>query len=320
MTNFYPIIRPESKNMLQYPVVVFVYKRPEKTEKLLEIIIKSQPSKVYIFSDGPRNAIEKSLNDRVIDIINKLAVKNKKIKFIKNYSKTNLGLRRRIISGLNQVFRKEKAAIILEDDCHPNPDFFIFCSSMLTKYSKSEKVMSINGSTTGGQYKYSYEFTKYPQCWGWATWGRAWAKYDENLVGFNKDSWKLLSRSLGFSGVLSLYWYGVLRLVKIGWTDTWDYQWSYAHFTSKCLAISPSVNMVSNIGFDSAATNTKTKSSVENMRVGSLKWPLKHPSTVKENATITRTIESYFYQNPIALLGLIRQYIYLFWDSYVNRN
>ena len=56
----------------------------------------------------------------LIDKINK----NKKV--IKIYSDKNLGLRQRIITGLNKVFEKEKQAIILEDDCIPTKEFFIY--------------------------------------------------------------------------------------------------------------------------------------------------------------------------------------------------
>ena len=42
------------------------------------------------------------------------------------YSKKNLGLKKRIISGLNEVFKENKNAIVLEEDCLPHEDFFFF--------------------------------------------------------------------------------------------------------------------------------------------------------------------------------------------------
>ena len=46
-------------------------------------------------------------------------------------SKSNKGLKKSIIDGLNYVFENYEKAIILEDDCIPNKSFFLFCSLML---------------------------------------------------------------------------------------------------------------------------------------------------------------------------------------------
>jgi len=45
---------------------------------------------------------------------------------IYEFSEKNLGCKIRISSGLNWVFSKVDHAIILEDDCIPDPSFFSF--------------------------------------------------------------------------------------------------------------------------------------------------------------------------------------------------
>lgn len=299
-----------------YPVVFFVFKRPATTMSFLNLMIKAGINKIYIFADGPRNETEKFETDVVKANINSFIKDNKSLEIITTFNPKNLGLKKNIIQGLNKVFKLEDAAIILEDDCLPTPDFFKFTKAMLTKYKDEPKVMSINGTSTGGRFSHSYDFSRYPQCWGWATWKRAWNLYDSTLTTFTPESWRALAAKLGFNPLLSWYWRTMLTMVKAGWINTWDFQWSYAHFYHEGLSIAPSVNLIKNIGFDLVATNTKTKSKVADMKTNTLSWPLTHPINIDENKSISHRAVYDFYLNPVAIAGLLRQYVYWTWSKY----
>lgn len=304
----------------KYPVVFFVFKRPAITKQFLDMMAASGIKSIYVCADGPRNSEEKVITDSVRNIVHQFAKDNPNIRIINRFATHNLGLKNNIANGLNEVFKIEEAAIIIEDDCLPSPDFFRFTEEMLTKYKNNLRIMSVNGTSTGGQFKYSYSFTKYSQCWGWATWARSWKLYDPSLADFNRISWEKLSAKLDISLVLRCYWKTMLTLVKAGWINTWDYQWSYAHFSHNGLAIAPSCNLIQNIGFDAVATNTKTKSSVANLSTSKLTFPLTHPPIVGESLSVSKRIEHSFYANPIAILGLLRQYVYWIWSKYAHRN
>jgi hypothetical protein len=133
-------------------------------------------------------------------------------------------------------------------------------------------------------------------------------------------SWTQLARNLWGNPVLRWYWNSMLQLVQNNRINTWDFQWSYAHFLYAGLAIAPSSNLIKNIGFDQSATNTKTRSSVANLETASLQFPLTHPPKVIENMDITNSIENKFYNNPIAILGMLRQYFYWMVDRYAHRD
>ena len=45
-------------------------------------------------------------------------------------------------TGFSWVFEKEEQAIILEDDCIPNLDFFRYCDEMLEKYKDDERALT----------------------------------------------------------------------------------------------------------------------------------------------------------------------------------
>lgn len=296
-----------------YPVIFFTFKRPHTTYQFLERFVQAGVKKIYIFADGPRNNKEEKLTAQVKKEIIRFISNNPQIIVIVSYSNKNIGLKDNIISGLNSVFSTEQAAIIVEDDTLPHPDFFRFCNTMLTKYSSNPKVFSINGTSVGGRYRGSYDFTKYSQCWGWATWKRAWNYYDPKMQSYSKQKWHILAKDLNLSYVMTYYFQLMFYLVKVGQINTWDFQWSYAHFYNHALAISPVVNLIQNIGFDDAATNTKVQTSVSRLILSSLPSSIIDPNDVSENMSVSRQIEHKFYANPIAILGLIRQYLYWYW-------
>ena len=79
--------------------------------------------------------------------------------------------------GMQWVFSHVEAAIFFEDDCVPDPTFFPFCYELLEKYREDERVMVVAGSNVafGLDIPHSYYFGTYGNCWGLATWRRAFA-------------------------------------------------------------------------------------------------------------------------------------------------
>ena len=160
--------------MNKKPLLIIAFNRPNKFHKLMNIALRSNyVSKIYIKIDGPRNFEDKKKIELILKIIEKK--KNKNI-FL-NYEKNNIGLRSNIILGINWIFKKEKDAIILEDDNIPSKDFFKFCSKMLDMYRDSKEVMHISGTNFSNKAnKNDFFFSKMPDIVGWATWKKSWKK------------------------------------------------------------------------------------------------------------------------------------------------
>ena len=57
------------------------------------------------------------------------------------------------------------------------------------------------------------------------------------------------------------------------------------------LSVSPSVNMVSNLGFRADATQTVLEGDVSHMPMGSMPFPLRHPPFVAENPRVEEHFE-----------------------------
>ncbi len=264
---------------LTTPVAFIVFNRPETTIRVFEQIRKAKPETLLLIADGPRpnkkGEYEKCREvKKIVDNI------DWECKVLKNYSDINLGCKKRISSGLQWVFENVEEAIILEDDCLPNPTFFRFCQEMLEKYRSEDRIMHISGTNVHlnpDPTDNSYYFSKYPHVWGWATWKRAFQNYDVDMRDWPEHrGYKLLNE------IISDAWYrkylvDVLDDIYKGYVDTWDYQWNYAIWKKKGLCVSPNRNLISNIGFGAGATHTPKKNIFADRETYNLLFPLVHP-------------------------------------------
>jgi hypothetical protein len=262
------------------PVALFVFRRPETTRRVFDAISKAQPTKLLLIADGPRpdRKGEAEACRQVREIVTRV---DWPCEVFQNFSDTNLDCGDRIISGLDWVFSLVEEAIILEDDCLPDPSFFSFCQELLERYRGDRRIAYISGNNFVEKYTVlasSYYFSQIGGTWGWATWRSEWQRFDRYLSGWpdlKRD--KILEEVFDRPQAVKY----LTRIFDQMYADTppdvWDYQWLYAGLKSNSLAIVPRVNLVTNIGFGEGSTHTTS----ENLRLmfaaSSIEFPLKHP-------------------------------------------
>ena len=175
--------------------------------------------------------------------------------------------------------------IILEDDCVPHPDFFMYCQELLDRYRNNERIAVIGGTNRFPNRlhgAYSYYFSPYAETWGWATWRRVWKQYDYD---FDIDDRDFVCHVLPFvkSYGVTKHWINILQQVRkdsaAGQKTYWDFQLDLKSLYMHKIHIVPCVNMISNIGFNGRATHT-FGSSHANAEVHAI-LPLKHPKRIK---------------------------------------
>lgn len=269
---------------LRTPVVLIIFNRPKTTMRVFEAIRQAQPSQLFILADGPRldcpDDLEKCTAARkIVDNI------DWQCQVIKNYSDVNLGCGKFVSQGISQVFTEVEQAIILEDDCLPNPTFFQFCQELLWQYEKEEKVMMISGTNhlyTWQENLQSYHFSYYGTNWGWASWRRAWNFYDYELkLWGNPATYFKLKQVLKDAKQIE-HRLKLCQQVFEKKVDTWDYQWTFARLVQGGLSIIPSVNLVKNIGLGKEATHTTNFSIFDaTLDYYSLDFPLKSPQNLR---------------------------------------
>lgn len=280
--------------MIETPVAFIIFKRPDTTEKVFEVIRQAKPPKLLVIADGPRKdkpgeaekcAATRAIIDRV----------DWDCEVLKNYSEINLGCGKRVSSGLDWVFENVEEAIILEDDCLPHLSFFRFCEELLEQYRNDERIMSISALSVPNRIRLtsdSYFFSRYQRSWGWATWRRAWKYFD-----FEMNMWSLVRDTNWLEDILennnyAKDWTKIFESVYEKHINFWDYQWMFACWLQSGLSILPSVNLVTNIGFGVEATTTKNTDDIRaNLRLESMSFPLQHPSFVIRDTQTDHVIQ-----------------------------
>jgi len=266
--------------MLKTPVVLIIFRRPDLTARVFEAIRQAQPAKLLIVADGARNEEEAILCQQTRSVTEQI---DWDCEVLRNYSDVNLGCGHRVASGISWAFKLVEEAIILEDDCLPHPSFFSYCENLLGYYRDDERIMAISGDNfqDGNQRTpYSYYFSKYPHCWGWATWRRAWKHFDFNLDKWLEFKNSGLTKQIFENNYEEHYWIAIFGRMWVDKPrDIWDYMWTFACWSQSGLTALPNVNLVSNIGFDSGGTHTFGDSPFANMAVEDI-GEITHPPFV----------------------------------------
>lgn len=272
---------------------MFIYRRPELVKSLIGAIGVYQPSRLWIVADGPKEE-QGSLESKLCVDARREAETgvNWPCEIKKIYADRNMGLKVRIESGLGRVFSEEREAILLEEDCHPSPDFFPFCEEMLQRYRDDKKVGGISGScflTRETIVESDYFFSRYLHIWGWGTWARAWNSYRPSEWIWPSQGFRSLFPSASLKE--KKYWDRLHARVASGKIQTWDYPWLAHVWQNKMVSITPAENLVSNCGLGVGATNTKD----ENMETGiertkRLLPPYRGPGEVESNHALDQEI------------------------------
>jgi hypothetical protein len=277
------------------PILFLVYNSLVTTKAVFETIKKSQPKKLYIASDGPKegNTRDKELVECVRDFV--LSNIDWKCEIFTLFRDKNLGNKYACSGAVDWFFSKEEMGIILEDDTVPKQSFFKYCEVLLKYYQHDERIGMIAGNAPLNNHaaKDSYYFSRYVRFWGWASWRRAWRHYEVEYPNFDN-----FIKTGGLSTATSSrreekYWQ---KVAEKGITNTWDFQWLFTCWEQSMLTIIPSVNLVSNHGFHPGATHTTNIHSPHNRAASfEIKLPLAHPKFVIHNKLLDdQTIELEF--------------------------
>jgi hypothetical protein len=273
------------------PVLLLIFNRPDLTALVFEKIRQVRPAQLFIAADGPRadhpEEAEICLQTRaVVDAIDWPCEVNTL------YREQNLGCKKAVGEAITWFFEHVEEGVILEDDCLPHPTFFRFCAELLEHYREDDRIAMISGNTFYNSYsrKTSYYFYWLIHIWGWATWRRAWRDYDDKLQrwpALRNTSW--LDRMFGDVKV-SKYWRDIFDQMHRGEIDTWDYAWMYSCWSESRLSILPTINLVSNIGFDQRGTHTRDPLNRQaGLPTHPMTFPLVHPDGLIQDDVLAQS-------------------------------
>lgn len=265
---------------LRAPVVLLVYKRPDLTRRALDAVLRARPGRILVVADGPRAPDEAQACAATRAVIDEVPAE---VAVERDFAEHNLGLRRRVTTGLDWAFSRTEEAIVVEDDCVAHPDFFALCDALLSRYRGDARVGQITGANPfsdrmrPGTRAWGYWFSAIGLPWGWATWRDRWLDHDVDMQhwpAFLASGW-LRDR---FGAVTGSQWERMLHYASE--IDSWWIRWVLSQWVGGRASIVPRDNLVTNVGVDARAVHTRVGTRYE--RFGDIpaigmQTPLLHP-------------------------------------------
>lgn len=235
-------------------ILIFAYNRPEHLQKTLTALSNNalaDQSPVIIYCDGLRHAAD----EKKIFEVHKIAHGARGFKDVQVITRAqNLGLANSIIDGVTQVVSTYGSAIVVEDDLLSSPMFLKYMNQGLQLYKEEEKVCSIHGYSIPIKASHPTYFLRGGDCWGWATWKRAWDHFEPNGK-FLLEELKRKQLSYEFD-VLGCYPY--IRMLESqisGKNNSWAIRWRASTFLKGMLTLYPTESLIQNFGFDGSGTH-----------------------------------------------------------------
>ena len=276
--------------LVDVPVRINVWIRPDSQRKQFEVIKQARPSILFLISDGGRNekeweAIRKNreMYDTEIDW---------ECTVYKLYEEKNNGLYTMIGKMSELVWSKVDRCIFLEDDILPSVSFFQYCADLLERYKDDLRISTICGMNHLGiceDVTSDYFFSRQGSIWGTAMWKRTFLQRDpEFKYGNDEYIMKLLKQRTRHN---QISWNRIQAYTKQkyyeGHVAGGEFWHEFNMYGYNQLQIIPKKNLICNMGCtaDSAHANTLDKMPkgirrVFNMRTYELDFPLKHADYV----------------------------------------
>ena len=237
--------------MSRVPCLVMAFSRVDGIERLLNSINPAEIEVLYIAIDGPTSTEVAASQMQIVRLVNSYCASNS-IRLEVWQRDKNLGVAVAIISALDWFFAHEDFGIVLEDDLVIGEDFIKFALENRC-HLDSDEVLLISGDQFDqhGELAISRNWTNYPLIWGWATSRNKWGEMRHGIV-FSKPS---LFRK-PFNKVENFWRVGTLR-VRSREVDTWDIPLVYFMLQNAKLCLTPTKNLISNLGNDQFASHTE---------------------------------------------------------------
>ncbi len=235
------------------PVLLLGFNRPDKLRKVIEPLRSIRPQRVFVSVDGPRaGKAGEAERCRATQQVAEAEIDWPCAKTFL-FRPQNLGCRAAVSGAITWAFEQVDELIIIEDDCVIDPSFVTMCRVLLDRHRDDTRIWNVaavnfqQGIQRGDG---DYYASKYPHCWGWATWKRAWGHYTDDMTSLSPCDERHSNPQERD------YWQLIFDKCVNGKVDSWAYRWVFSCWKQGGLTLLPNVNLVSNIGFDEEATHT----------------------------------------------------------------
>jgi hypothetical protein len=253
--------------------------------QVFEAIRQAKPKQLFVAADGPR-AGKEGEKERCEEARKIATAVDWDCEVKTLFREENIGCGRGPAEAITWFFEHVEQGIILEDDCLPAQSFFRFCEELLDRHSYEDKIQAISGTnllTKWNRNNESYFYSINAGFWGWATWRRAWKKFDVAVPEWNDKTTRALFESF-FTNLAhrDIYIKSLNEAFeKEGNVSWWDYQFIFSRIITSSFGIIPNINLVANLGFGNNATHTfDSNSELAKLPINEIEFPLNPPKAL----------------------------------------
>ncbi len=254
------------------PVLLLGYNRPEQMQGLIRSLAALKPKLILLSVDGPRmNRLKDvELVRQTQEMVNEITWD---AEIRTRFRETNLGLRKAVVDSVTWANSEHGRVIVLEDDVRAGPQLLEYLNYNLVKHETQSDIAHVNGYnlvpiehiTNPNE---TSRMSIYPESYAWATWERAWTKYDDNMSWAKNVSITELKNICG-STIGALRWKQNFSDAAAGRIDTWAYRWLATIWENNFKVISPNQNISTYKGWENG-THTFFKVKYQEPEIGNL--------------------------------------------------
>lgn len=237
------------------PIVLFVYKRPAETQRVLDALAanpEAAQSELFVYADGPGNDADR---EKCLEVRRLVQNCSGFAKVTLRAAEKNKGLANSVISGVTEMLETFDRVIVLEDDLVTSKYFLRFMNEALDKFENDDRVCSVHAFSYPPVCRdVQYFLRRGADCWGWATWRRGWQLFSsDSRKLYSEIVRKNLSKLFDRNGAFP--YTRMLENQAEGKIDSWAIRWYASAFLAEKYTLQSNVMLVKNIGFGEEATH-----------------------------------------------------------------
>lgn len=242
---------------MDYGIIIFIYDRPQCTERALEALKRNHIKQLFVFQDGLGEKTDRTAWEYNETLVKQIDWCN--VVYEQNEQKAD-SLDEQIMYGISKVLQQKDAVIVIEDDCVISDDCIRFMEKCFNQYRDNRKVIDVGAYLEPIRIPEKYSLpviaAGIPAGQVWGTWKDRWEEFREKFFLIRqigdamKDNPMFCSCGYPIKKILTEYW-------MLG---TWDLWWSIYVLLKEGISVRPAGNKVYNIGFENPGTHTSGES------------------------------------------------------------
>jgi hypothetical protein len=178
-------VQPTKKQIDEIPVLVIAYKKLDTTSQVVECLRQVKSKNIFVALNAPNLNSPSDIADckaveQLFDTLNW----ESEITVLRR--EEHLPIAISYLTACDWFFDQNEVGIVLDDDCVPSSEFF----RLVAYFHQNRHYFPNIGHINGTNFLYNenlardaeaFFLTRYPSCWGWATWSDEWKRFNRDL-------------------------------------------------------------------------------------------------------------------------------------------